>query len=236
MSTPIKKSRLKSFFSNLISNIKTIFINRILTGLAVIIPLGVTFYIVQFFYFFLANRLTPLTRKYLTNVPEYVVPIASIVFLFLGIYLLGFITNLYIGSKLFSLFELFLEKIPFIKTLYVSMKKIVSIFTQKKEEGEEAATSGPVVFIDFPFPGAKNIAFLTNDIEIEGIGKLKTVFVPTVPNPTSGYFQLVPHEFVYEKTQIPIEEVTTMILSAGFVTPESLKVKEDSPQTQEKAD
>ncbi len=234
MSKPIKP-KMKSFLNNIWNRIKAIFINRILTGLAVIIPLGVTFYIVQFFYFFLANRLTPLTRKYLTNVPEYVVPISSIIFLLLGIYLLGFLTNLYIGSKLFSLFEWFLEKIPFIKTLYVSMKKIVSIFTQKKEE-EETVTSGPVVFIDFPFPGAKNIAFVTNDIEIEGLGKFKTVFVPTVPNPTSGYFQLVPHDFVYDKSPLPIDEATTMILSAGFVTPESLKVKEDNQQPQERAD
>ncbi len=62
------------------------------------------------------------------------------------------------------------------------------------------------------------------------MGRFKTVFVPTTPNPTSGYFQLVPEECISGEEEIPMDEIVTMLLSAGVVTPEKLKVELDAKQ------
>ncbi len=211
---------LKRFFRGLKSSI----INRIFTGLIVIIPLGVTFYVIQFLYFLLYNKLGPLTKKIFYTVPDYFVPAISLTLIILGIFFLGVITNMYIGSRLFYLFESILERIPFIKTLYNATKQIVAIFTKTKEEKSK---SGPAIFIDFPFPGVKNIALITNSVEIEGLGSFTTVFVPTTPNPTSGYFELVPKDDVGNEMEIPMDEIVTMLLSGGVVTPEILKADSD---------
>ncbi len=161
------------------------------------------------------------------KVPEYFIPVVSLLLIILGIFFLGVVTNLYIGRKIFYLFENILESIPVIKTVYNATKQIVAVFTKAKEEKQK---SGPSIFIDFPFVGVKNIALVTNEVEVQGLGRFKTVFVPTTPNPTSGYFQLVPEECISGEEEIPMDEIVTMLLSAGVVTPEKLKVELDAKQ------
>ncbi|HOK09275.1 MAG TPA: DUF502 domain-containing protein [Candidatus Hydrogenedens sp.] len=228
-----QKSKSVILLRKIINSFKISIINRIFTGLIVIIPLGVTFYVVQFLYFLLSNKLGPLTKKVFYNVPEYFVPGISLILIILGIFFLGLLTNMYVGRKLFYLFESILERIPFIKTIYNATKQIVAVFTKTKEEKDK---SGPAIFIDFPFPGVKNIALVTNNIEIEGLGSFTTVFVPTTPNPTSGYFELVPQDSVSGEVEIPMDEIVTMILSGGVVTPEILKAKSDTTQEIQKID
>ncbi|MGC8738190.1 MAG: DUF502 domain-containing protein [Candidatus Hydrogenedens sp.] len=225
---PSLKLRLIILLKRLFRAIKTSIINRIFTGLIVIIPVGVTFYVIQLLYLLLHNKLGPLTKKIFYTVPDYFVPAISLILIILGILFLGVITNIYVGSRLFYLFESILERIPFIKTIYNATKQIVSVFTKAKEEKQK---SGPAIFIDFPFPGVRSIALVTNSVEIEGLGSFKTVFVPTTPNPTSGYFELVPQDSVGDEMEIPMDEIVTMILSGGVVTPEVLKA--DSYMQQE---
>lgn len=221
---PSLKIRLIVFLRRFIRGLKNSIINRIFTGLIVVIPLGVTFYVVQFLYLLLYNKLGPLTKKMFYDVPDYFVPGISLLLIILGIFLLGLLTNMYIGRKLFYFFESILERIPFIKTVYNAMKQIVTVFAKVKEEKEK---SGPAVFVDFPFQGIKSIALVTNEVNIEGLGLFKTVFVPTTPNPTSGYFEIIPHDCVSSEAEIPMEEIVTMVLSGGVVTPEILKAKSD---------
>ncbi len=222
--TPSLKIRILILFRRFLKGLKNSIINRIFTGLIVIIPLGVTFYVVQFLYLLLYNKLGPLTKKVFYKVPDYFVPGVSLSLIVLTIFLLGILTNMYIGRRLFYFFESILEQIPFIKTVYNATKQIVAVFTKTKEEKSQ---SGPAIFIDFPFQGVKNIALVTNNIEVEGLGSFKSVFVPTTPNPTSGYFELVPQDSVSSEVEIPMDEIVTMLLSGGVVTPEILKVKSD---------
>ncbi len=157
------KSRLIIYFRKFLRGLKTTIINRLFTGLIVIIPLGVTFYVIQFIYSLLSKKLTPLTSKLFVydKVPEYFIPVVSLLLIILGIFFLGVVTNLYIGRKIFYLFENILESIPVIKTVYNATKQIVAVFTKAKEEKQK---SGPSIFIDFPFVGVKNIALVTNEV------------------------------------------------------------------------
>lgn len=225
--TPSLKLRLFVLFKRFFRGLKSSIINRIFTGLIVIIPVGVTFYVIQFLYLLLYNKLGPLTKKVFYTVPDYFVPAISLILIVSGIFFLGVITNMYIGSRLFYLFESILERIPFIKTVYNATKQIVAVFTKAKEEKSK---SGPAIFIDFPFSGVKSIALVTNNVEIEGLGSFTTVFVPTTPNPTSGYFELVPKDAVRDEMEIPMDEIVTMLLSGGVVTPEILKADSDRRQ------
>ena len=229
--TPSLKLRLIVLLMRFFRGLKSSILNRIFTGLIVIIPLGVTFYVIQFLYFLLYNKLGPLTKRIFYTVPDYFVPAISLILIVLGIFFLGVTTNMYIGSRLFYLFESILERIPFIKTVYNATKQIVTVFTKAKEEKSK---SGPATFIDFPFPGIKSIALITNSVEIEGLGSFTTVFVPTTPNPTSGYFELVPKEDAKDEMEIPMDEIVTMVLSGGVVTPEILKADSDILQELQK--
>lgn len=231
--TPSLKLRLIILMKRFLRRLKSSILNRIFTGLIVIIPVGVTFYVIQFLYLLLYNKLGPLTKKIFYTVPDYFVPAVSLVLIILGIFLLGVVTNMYIGSRVFYLFESILERIPFIKTVYNATKQIVAVFTKAKEEKSK---SGPAIFIDFPFSGVKNIALVTNTVEIDGLGSFKTVFVPTTPNPTSGYFELVPLDSAGDEVEIPMDEIVTMLLSGGVVTPELLKVDSDILQELQKVE
>jgi len=231
--TPSLKLRLIILIKRFVRGLKNSIINRIFTGLIVIIPVGVTFYVIQFLYLLLYNKLGPFTKKIFYTVPDYFVPAISLILIILGIFFLGVITNIYVGNRLFYFFESILERIPFIKTVYNATKQIVAVFAKTKEEKSK---SGPAVFIDFPFPGIKNIALVTNNVEIEGLGSFTTVFVPTTPNPTSGYFELVPQDNIGKEVQIPMDEIVTMILSGGVVTPEILKVDSDILQKSQKVE
>jgi len=222
---PTLRKKLIIYVKRFLKTLKNSILNRIFTGLIVILPLGVTFYVVQFFYSILSNRLSPLTKKVFSQVPDYLVPLLSLSIIILGIFILGLLTNMYIGRRLFYLFENILEHIPFIKTIYNATKQIVVVLTKAREEKKK---SNLAIFIDFPFPGVKNIALVTNQIDIKGLGSFTTVFVPTTPNPTSGYFELVPKECVTGEVEVPMDEVITMILSGGIVTPEMLKVEQET--------
>lgn len=214
----------------ILSSIRNIFLNRILTGLIVIIPLGITFYVIQFIYYLLVIRLVPLTSKVFYQVPPLLVPIASLLVIVISIFLLGFLANALVGRKIISLFENLLERIPIIKTIYSATKQIVSIFTKQRveETSTDKTIEGSAIFVDFPHVGVKSVAIVTNKVTINGLGEFVSVFVPTTPNPTSGYFQLIPKHLCLEDIDLPFNEVVTMLLSGGFVSPEKLSVKDTS--------
>ncbi len=212
---------VKTILSKFLSGLYNLILNRILAGVVLIVPLGVTYYVVLFVYSYLVTRITPLGSRIFYKVPPYFAPVASILLIIVIIFLLGFLTRLVIGRKVVSLVEKFLEKIPVIKTIYNSTKKIIEVFlrTSVGSDGKQKFA----VTIDFPYKGVKSIGIVTNKIEVEGIGECYTLFVPTVPNPTSGYFEIVPVDKVSAEIPATTEEIISMLLSGGIVTPELMK-------------
>ncbi|MCX8065641.1 MAG: DUF502 domain-containing protein [Candidatus Hydrogenedentes bacterium] len=207
----------------LIRLLYNLILNRVLAGLVLIVPLGVTYYVVVFVYSILIVRITPLGNRFFEKVPPYFAPLVSILLIVLGIFALGFLTRLVIGKKIVSLIESVFEKIPVIKTIYGAVKKIVEVILRTSTDSLEKKF---VVTIDFPFRGVKSIGIVTNKIHVEGMGECYTLFVPTVPNPTSGYFIIVPVDKVTSEIMATTEEVVSMLLSGGIVTPEAMRVSE----------
>lgn len=217
---------IKNLVSKFLRALYNLILNRVLAGIVVIVPLGVTYYVVMFVYSLLIVRISPLGSKLFVDVPPYFAPLATILLIMIGIFLLGFLTRLVVGRKIVSLVETILEKIPVIKTIYNAVKKILEVFL--KTSSEVGETQKFAVVIDFPYPGVKSVGIVTNKVEIEGIGKCYTLFVPTVPNPTSGYFEIVPVNKISAELSASTEEIVSMLLSGGVVTPDSLRVDEST--------
>jgi uncharacterized membrane protein len=196
---------------------------RLLSGLLVVVPLGVTLYVLHFLYAFTAGRLAPIIRDLSGPLPDYAVPLASVVVLVVAVYLIGLVASVVVGRKGIALFEAILTRIPLVKTIYGASKQIVQTLSFQNGDVNFKA----VVLVDFPRPGMKALAFVTGTIDIEGEGDHYKVLVPTT-HPTSSYFEIVPKESVSE-TGISVEEAVKFVMSGGLLAPESLTISLDTP-------
>jgi uncharacterized membrane protein len=218
MTKPLKRKKRKKLSWR--EQVRHIIRARLLSGLLVIVPLGITVYVISFMYVFTAGRLTPVVRRMFGTLPEYVVPLVSLALLFLFFYFLGLITSVLVGRKLVNLLESVIQRIPLVKTVYGSSKQIVLSLSAQDAEGNFES----VVFVDFPHPGMKSLAFVTGRVEIEGEGEHLKLFVPTTPNPTSGYFELVRPERAL-RVEVSVEDAVALVISGGIVNPPSLALE-----------
>ncbi len=132
------------------------------------------------------------------------------------IFVVGALTTRVIGQQLLTAFEDMLAKVPFVHMIYSSTKKVISALQTKQDNIQR------VVLIDFPNADMRAIGFAMRTFKETTSGReLTAVFVPTAPNPTSGYLEIVPTENV-----IPIdmttEQAMAMIVSGGVVGPDTI--------------
>ena len=135
----------------------------------------------------------------------------------LSLTILGFLSNYVLGKFFISSAEKVLGKVPFINTVYHSVKQIVETFGR-----ENRAVFKEVVLVEYPRSDCYVLGFLTNDASgetVEVIGKpLTNVFVPTTPNPTSGFLLMLPPEDIY-RLSMSVGEGMKMLISGGAVIP-----------------
>ncbi len=202
--------------------LKRLIRRRMISGLLVVIPLGLTVFILRFLYDLTAGRMEPVIRMLFEPLPEYILPAASLLFLTAIIYGAGLAANLVIGKKCIAAAEALLDRIPLVKTVYGASKQVVQTVSLQDEE----ASFKSVVIVDFPMPGMKSLAFVTGRVRLQDdasdtFREHYRVFVPTTPNPTSGYLEFVPVDEA-EASGITVEEALKTVMSAGLVMPESL--------------
>jgi uncharacterized membrane protein len=190
-----------------------------LRGLLALVPLGITAYVLMICYNLTAGYLVPFVQSSAVPLPGYAVVFLSIV-LFLGLlFIIGVVTTAVAGRKLIALFEGVLRRIPLVKTIYGASKQVVEVLSLQDAAADYQAS----VFVDFPFPGTKALAFLTGRTLIEGDREYYRVFVPTTPNFTSGYFELYPPERIYGNN-LSVEDAIKGIISAGILLPQSVAI------------
>lgn len=200
-----RKNRLKQFNS---------FIKRyFITGLLVITPLWGTYLILKALFLTLEGVL----GDFLSDYFRYYMPGLGVVVLIVIIFLAGLLTTNFLGRKLLEIWELFLQRVPVISNVYKLVKSIVdTISLQGKEQFNR------VVLIEFPRKGHYSFAFVTGITkgEVQEVTKEKVinVYVPTTPNPTSGYFLLVPESEIIPLS-MSVEDAMKMIISGGLYTP-----------------
>ena len=197
-----KQNIKKSIFSSIRNNF--------IAGIVVLIPIGITLYLTLFI-IRISGRIIPKEinpNNYLPfNIPGVEIVIALIV-----ITLIGWLSLSFLGKKFFEIFNNILKKIPILRTIYSAIGQMTETFT-KSDNGQKS-----VVLLEYPRQGIWAVGFATK--ENEGIIKNKVgediinVFVPTTPNPTSGFLLMVPKKDLIF-LNITFEQASKFIVSAG---------------------
>ena len=184
--------------------------NNFIAGIVVLIPIGITLYLTLFL-IRVSGRIIPKEinpNNYLPfNIPGVEIIIALIVITFIGWLSLSFL-----GKKFFELFNNILRKIPILRTIYSAIGQMTETFTKSDNKQKS------VVLLEYPRKGIWAVGFATK--ENKGLIKNKVgediinVFVPTTPNPTSGFLLMVPKkDLIY--LDITFEQASKFIVSAG---------------------
>ena len=191
--------------------------SRLVSGLLILIPLGITLFFLRFLFRLLSGVLRPLINVLFEPLPEYLVTAVSLAVLFIAVYLTGVVGAYVLGRRALALGESILRRIPLVSSIYQASKQVVDSFTGSSREAFKS-----VVLVEFPRSGLKSIGFVTGEIaDDKGIECFK-VFIPTAPNPTSGFLQIVPRGDVVE-TSLSMEEALKLVMSAGAIAPRKLE-------------
>jgi uncharacterized membrane protein len=196
-----------------------------IAGLAILIPLIVTVYIIYTVVSSVDTFISPVIRNITSNFigkSLYVPGTGFFLFIFIT-YLTGMLASNYIGKRLLAFGEAMLRKIPFVKGIYGSVKDMIDAFSTEKTRSFKE-----VVFVDFPFKGRYALGFITKRMQGEE-KNLCAVFVPTTPNPTSGYLIFLPEEELMP-VDMSVEDAIKYIVSLGTSRVE-LKWKEKKSST-----
>ena len=201
-----KKKAKKSLFSTIRNNF--------IAGIVVLIPIGITLYLTLFLIKISSNILPKEINPnhYLPyNIPGLEIFISIILITFVG-----WISLSFIGKKLFDLFENFLNKIPILRTIYSAVGQLTETFAKSKGDKKS------VVLVEYPRKGVWAVGFATKEntqIMKEKIGDdVVNVFLPTTPNPTSGFLLMFPKKDVIF-LDISFEQASKFIVSAGSTDP-----------------
>ncbi len=209
------------------------FRNAFLTGLIIFLPLGTTIFVLNFLLGMFQEPATDLARELGLEAErfffgEYLLAILGLAIGVLALTALGFLSNYVLGKFFISTAEKFLGKVPFLNTVYRSAKQIVQTFGR-----ENRAVFKEVVLIEYPRSGCYVLGFVTceasSEIDQAMDRKLTNVFVPTTPNPTSGFLLLLPREEIIS-LDLSVGDGMKMLISGGAVSP-SAKAVDSRPES-----
>ena len=188
----------------------------LITGLLSILPIALTYWIVLKLFQFFSNpgaKIVAIIFK--DNIPQYIPELAGFILTISFIYLMGLLISNVFGKQIYAWFEKILSRIPFVNTVYRTIKQITSHLS-----GPDRQAFKKVVFIEYPRKGIWTLSMVTGESKNEHGDLYYHIFVPTTPNPTSGYFLYIPQKETY-KTDMTIEEGMRIIISAGMLAPKS---------------
>ena len=189
--------------------------NYFIVGVVVLIPIGITIYL-TIFLVSISSKILPKEinpNHYLPyDIPG--VEIATAIFL---ITIIGWLSLSFLGKKLLNVFNNILKRIPILRTIYPAIVQMTETFTKTDKEKKN------VVLVEYPRKGTWAVGFATKensgDISNKTNRKLINVFIPTTPNPTSGFLLMFPKEDVIY-LDLTFEEASKFIISAGTSNPE----------------
>ena len=184
--------------------------NYFIAGIVVLIPIGITVYL-TIFLISISSKILPKELNPNHYLP-YDIPGVEIVIALFIITFIGWLSLSFIGKKMLNLFNNVLQRIPILRTIYSAIGQMTSTFTKNDK------SSNKVVLVEYPRKGSWAVGFATKDNEGEITNKtnkkLVNVFIPTTPNPTSGFLLMFPKEEVIY-LDLTFEEASKFIVSAG---------------------
>ena len=190
--------------------------NYFITGIVVLVPIAITLYLTKFF-IRISSKLIPAEINPNNYLPI-LIPGLEIVLAIIFITLIGYLSLSFIGKKILQLFNDLLKRIPILRTIYSAIGQMAETLAPKRKSKKS------VVLVEYPRKGSWAVGFATKDNKGEISKKtnrnLVNVFVPTTPNPTSGFLLMFPkEEIVY--LDMSFEEASKFIVSAGTSDPKN---------------
>lgn len=223
------------------ARIRAIVVNArryIFAGILVLIPLWVTWLVFEFLFGLLSDLGRPWVAAFFAvlqrTLPEFAEWISTplvesaiaIVTMLAALYLLGWSTTNVLGKRILAYFEALLARIPLVQAIYGSTKKLLAAL-QTKPQGVQR-----VVLIDFPSPEMKAVGLVTSTLVDKNTGReLAVVYVPTAPNPTSGYVEIVPVDMVIS-TDWTLDEAMRFVITGGTSAPGAVDYGAAATRTQ----
>ncbi|MCS4504519.1 hypothetical protein KBTX_01832 [wastewater metagenome] len=200
--------------------------NYFLAGVLTVIPIWITWVTFRF----VAQRLSDFGQPWVVTLASLVSPYSpdvaaimvtpafenavGLLLTLLGLLLLGWATSRVVGRRIIEGFDGLINHIPLVKKLYGATKALLGALQQQPDEVQR------VVLIAFPHRDMKTVGFVTRVLTDRRTGdRIAAVYVPTTPNPTSGYLELVPLEFI-TSTDWTMDQAMSFVISGGTVSPE----------------
>ncbi len=199
---------------------------KLVAGLLVVFPIFITFIIIKFLFGLIGGILSPVVERAFIllgsspegTVDDFIVTSIAFILTFSALYFIGVIATNFFGKLILNFFEAILNKTPIIKNIYTSSKKLIEIISLPSRQSFKR-----VVIVEYPRVGMKAFAFVTGNIKTKDGAELTSIFVPTTPNPTSGFLIYLPEDDIIE-TSMDIEEGMKLIISGGILVPEHLEL------------
>ena len=201
----------------------------IITGVISIIPLALTYWLIKYLFMFFSEPgkyIVDIIFKYtfINKIPFilsfyiYFSYLIGFLLTILFLFIVGAIISNVFGKRLYIFFESILNKIPIVNKVYQTIKQITNTFTKDNSKAFQK-----VVLIEYPKDNLWTLAMVSGETYNKDNEKFYKLFVPTTPNPTSGYLILIKAKDAIE-TNISVEEAMEIIISAGMISPEKFDI------------
>ena len=190
--------------NSIIQNIRS----KLFAGIATALPLLLTYFLLEFLFISLDELSAPILNKFGIEIPGLGIVLTLVLLFFLGI----LVTN-FLGRKIFDLGERIVKRVPVVNTIYSTLKQITDTFTKGTTDAFEGA-----VYIQYPRVGLWTMAFISGQSKTKEGTLYYHLFVPTTPNPTSGFFLMIPQKDAIP-TGMSVEVGLKTIISGGLLAP-----------------
>ncbi|MBE0595869.1 MAG: DUF502 domain-containing protein [Desulfuromonadales bacterium] len=189
---------------------------KLAAGLLLVIPLGITLFILRFLFNLADGVLAPFIRRVAAFFfgEGFYIPGLGMITGLIVVYLFGILATNVFGRQIVSYWDRLLTRIPLVKTIYVSSKQLMEVLSRRGRSSFRRA-----VYVDFPKEGSYSVAFITNETVTASGKRYYTCFIPTSPNPTSGFVLILAEDQVYPAS-FSVEEAMKIIMSGGMVAPD----------------
>ncbi|MCB1047551.1 MAG: DUF502 domain-containing protein [Calditrichaeota bacterium] len=189
------------------------------SGILVLVPLGLTVFVFKLLFTSLSGIMLPVLRPLLRDLPEWALVSLAFFSMLIIVYIVGLVAAHMIGRRVIQLGETLLMRVPFIKTVYSASKQVVDSISSPGASAYKA-----VALVEYPLPGTLALAFVTGSTRTSDDRVYITVFVPTTPNPTSGFMLFVPEADV-RILKMSVEDAVKTIFSGGMLGPARMEYR-----------
>jgi uncharacterized membrane protein len=208
---------------------------NIIAGVVTLVPIVITVWITSLVVNLLISFGQPVVRAVASWVhgfspdtadfllSEWFLPVLALVIVLIGLYVLGALASIVVGRRIIALFDRLMERIPGVRLFYGAARRLIEALSAPLPGGQR------VVLIKFPTPGMRAVGFVTRTFTAHGTGeKVAAVYVPTTPNPTSGFIEIVPVEDMVF-LDWTADQAMQFIITGGAAAPPRMTYDSDLP-------